>query len=189
MMDIRVSVGVYVFIKQDGKDIVVRGEYGTFGYNMPLLFFYYPNANAYKAIIERNNYFSDYYEIPLEKHDFLNGAFYFGGWDDVSTEATSIPSVSSDAERTIEVTNKIYTSEVNNPFYFPVLGINTVGTGNILGICAAAKHCPRVSSDSSHYMRSHRRECGRWRYQQQERTPQSNLSHVMSLSIPIASHR
>lgn len=139
MMDIRVSVGVYVFIKQDGKDIVVRGEYGTFGYNMPLLFFYYPNANAYKAIIERNNYFSDYYEIPLEKHDFLNGAFYFGGWDDVSTEATSIPSVSSDAERTIEVTNKIYTSEVNNPFYFPVLGINTVGTGNILGICAAAK--------------------------------------------------
>lgn len=139
MMDIRVSVGVYVFIKQDGKDIIVRSEYGSFGYNMPLLFFYYPNANAYKAIIERNNYFSDYYEIPLEKHDFLNGAFYFGGWDDVSTEATSIPSVSSDAERTIEVTNKIYTSEVNNPFYFPVLGINTVGTGNILGICAAAK--------------------------------------------------
>lgn len=137
MMDIRVSVGVYVFIKQDGKDIVVRSEYGQFGYNMPLLFFYYPNANAYKAIIER--YFSDYYEIPLEKHDFLNGAFYFGGWDDVSTEATSIPSVSSDVERTIEVTNKIYTSEVNNPFYFPVLGINTVGTGNILGICAAAK--------------------------------------------------
>ena len=139
MMDIRVSVGVYVFIKQDGKDIVVRSEYGQFGYNMPLLFFYYPNANAYKAIIERNNNFSDYYEIPLEKHDFLNGAFYFGGWDDVSTEATSIPSVSSDVERTIEVTNKIYTSEVNNPFYFPVLGINTVGTGNILGICAAAK--------------------------------------------------
>lgn len=139
MMDIRVSVGVYVFIKQDGKDIVVRSEYGSFGYNMPLLFFYYPNANAYKAIIERNNYFSDYYEIPLEKHDFLNGAFYFGGWDDVSTKATNIPSMSSDAERTIEVTNKIYTSEVNNPFYFPVLGINTVGTGNILGICAAAK--------------------------------------------------
>lgn len=139
MMDIRVSVSVYVFIKQDGKDIVVRSEYGQFGYNMPLLFFYYPNANAYKAIIERNNYFSNYYEIPLEKHDFLNGAFYFGGWDDVSTKATSFPSVSSDAERTIEVTNKIYTSEVNNPFYFPVLGINTVGTGNILGICAAAK--------------------------------------------------
>lgn len=140
MMDIQVYVRVYVFIKQDGKDIVVRGEYGSFGYNMPLLFFYYPNANAYKAIIERNNnYFSDYYEIPLEKHDFLNGAFYFGGWEDVSTEATNIPSVSSDAERTIEVTNKIYTSEVNNPFYFPVLGINTVGTGNILGICAAAK--------------------------------------------------
>lgn len=138
-LDRAIGVRVFVFIKQDGKDIVVQGEWGYLGYNSPLLFFYYPNANAYKAIIERNDYFSDYYEIPLEQHDFLNGAFYFSGWEDVSTETTNIPSVSSDAERTIEVANKIYTSEVNNPFYFPVLGINTVGTGNILGICAAAK--------------------------------------------------
>lgn len=39
----------------------------------------------------------------------------------------------------IDVPNKIYTSEVNNPFYFPLLGINTVGTGEIKGICSAAK--------------------------------------------------
>ncbi len=135
MMDIKAPVTVYVFIKQDGKEIVVKSELGTFGYNMPLLFFYYPNANAYKAIIVRY----DYYEIPLEKHAFLNGAFYFGGWDDINAKVTSLPSVSSEAERTIEVPNKIYTSEVNNPFYFPVLGINTVGTGKIIGISAAAK--------------------------------------------------
>lgn len=139
LLDIKVGVRAWVFIKQDGKDIVVCGEFGLFGHNTPLLFFYYPNANAYKAVIERNNYLSSYYEIPLEKHDFLNGSFYFGGWDDLSKPAASIPSASSDAERTIEVANKIYTSEVNNPFHFPVLGINTVGTGNILGICAAAK--------------------------------------------------
>ena len=35
--------------------------------------------------------------------------------------------------------NKIYTSEVNNPFYFPILGINSVGTGKVLGISSAAK--------------------------------------------------
>ena len=138
--DYKFRISVFVFIKQDGKDFVVKSEYGYFGYNTPLLFFYYPNPNAYKAVIEK--YYvvtNDYYEIPLEKHNFLNGSFYFGGWEDVNTAATAIPSVSSEKDRTIEIANKIYTSEVNNPFYFPVLGINTVGTGNILGICAAAK--------------------------------------------------
>lgn len=35
--------------------------------------------------------------------------------------------------------NKIYTSEVNNPFYFPLAGINTVGTGEIVGIRSTTK--------------------------------------------------
>lgn len=139
MIDWTESVSVYVFIKQDGKDIVVQGEYGSVGNQAPLLFFYYPNINAYKAVVVRSYGLSDYYEVPLEKHDFLNGAFYFGGWDDLSVKASDVPRVSSQADRTIDVVNKIYTSEVNNPFYFPVLGINTVGTGTIQGICAAAK--------------------------------------------------
>lgn len=33
----------------------------------------------------------------------------------------------------------MFTSEVNNPFFFPVTGINTVGTGKILGMATAAK--------------------------------------------------
>lgn len=130
---------VYFFIKQDGRDIVVRGDYGSFGYKAPFLFLYYPNTNAYKAVVATVNYFTTYYEVQLEKHDFLNGAFYFGGWDDLSATTSSIPAISSDSERTIEMVNKIYTSEVNNPFYFPVLKINTVGTGNIVGISSAAK--------------------------------------------------
>jgi hypothetical protein len=32
--------------------------------------------------------------------------------------------------------NKIYTSEVNNPFYFPLNGINTIGTGTIIGLAS-----------------------------------------------------
>ena len=39
----------------------------------------------------------------------------------------------------VTVGSKIYTSEINNPFTFPVLGINTVGSGEVLGICSAAK--------------------------------------------------
>ncbi len=139
-MDKTETVTVYVFIKQDGRDVVVQCDGASFGYKAPILFFYYPNTNAYKAIIRRSIYVSgDYYEIPLEKHAFLNGAFYFNGWDDLSVETDNYPTVSSVADRTIDIINKIYTSEVNNPFVFPVLGINTVGTGKILGISSAAK--------------------------------------------------
>lgn len=133
------TIYVYVYIRQDGKDIIVKSEAGAYGYNTPFLFFYYPNINAYKAVVQRGAFGSSLYEIPLQKHDFLNGAFYFGGWEDISKTTSTTPTPSSDDGRTIDIPNKIYTSEVNNPFYFPVLGINTVGTGNILGICAAAK--------------------------------------------------
>lgn len=130
--------GVYFFIKQDGRDIIVQGEAFAMSVEARLLFFYYPNVNAYKAVFYRYNYHYYAYEVPLEAHGFLNGAFYFGGWDN-ATKTTSLPSESSEEIRTIDVPNKIYTSEVNNPFHFPVLGINTVGTGIILGISAAAK--------------------------------------------------
>jgi len=138
IIDRKASWGVYFFIKQDGRDIIVQGEAFAMSVQARLLFFYYPNVNAYKAVFYRYDYFYDAYEVPLEAHGFLNGAFYFGGWDN-ATKTTSLPSESSEAIRTIDVPNKIYTSEVNNPFHFPVLGINTVGTGTILGISAAAK--------------------------------------------------
>lgn len=141
-VDYKASVQVFYFIKQDGRDIVVRGDAGMFGVDTPFLWLYYPNVNAYKAIVGVNYYFTSYYEVLLEPHPTLNGAYYFGGWDGLNVsgnQASSVPTVSSVDERTIDVPNKIYTSEVNNPFYFPVLGINTIGTGTILGICSAAK--------------------------------------------------
>lgn len=138
----RVPVSVYFYINQDGKEIITKGDLGYFGVNMPLLYLFFPNTNAYKAVIERIQFTETSskivrYEVNLEKHNFLNGSFYFGGWEDVKTTTTTIPAISTD--RTISLPNKIYTSEVSNPFYFPVLGINTVGTGDILGISTAAK--------------------------------------------------
>lgn len=138
-LDKTINISVYVFIKQDGKDIIVHGEAGVFGYENPVLFLYYPNGNAYKAIVTAWDYLGTFYEVPLERHAFLNGAFYYGGWNDLEKRTYNSPTTSSEEERTIEIPNKIYTSEVNNPFYFPVTGINTVGTGKILGISTAAK--------------------------------------------------
>ena len=139
ILDKKINISVYVFIKQDGRDIIVHGEAGVFGYENPVLFLYYPNGNAYKAIVTAWDYFGTFYEVPLERHAFLNGAFYYGGWNDLEKRTYNSPTISNEEERTIEIPNKIYTSEVNNPFYFPVTGINTVGTGKILGISTAAK--------------------------------------------------
>ena len=136
------SIMVYVYIKQDGKDIIIQSAAGIMAAydGTPMLFFYYPNVNAYKAVFVRTDYFDmPHMIVDLEPHNFLNGAFYFGGWKNPKGISQSRPMVSSLAERTIDIANKIYTSEVNNPFYFPVLGINTIGTGEIKGICSAAK--------------------------------------------------
>jgi hypothetical protein len=138
IMDDKRSFGVFFFIKQDGRDIVVQGESFQMGYDTPFLFLYYPNVNAYKAVLVEWNYFSNVYEVTMEAHTALNGAFYFSGWDN-PTKNGSVPAASSADDMMIDVPNKIYTSAVNDPYFFPLAGVNTVGTGTIVGISSAAR--------------------------------------------------
>ena len=133
--DVPESLRCFVYINQDGREIVVESVIGSIAEYAPLLYFYYPNPKAYKALFVRNGV---KYEVSLTVHPFLNGAVFFSGWDGPQeTSSATIPTASD--SRKIEIRNKIYTSEVNNPFYFPLLGINTIGTGRIIGIATAAK--------------------------------------------------
>jgi hypothetical protein len=113
-------------------------------------YFFYPNTNAYKMELTNSN--GDKFFIDLEAHDFLNGAYAvldYGSTHEDNSDTFSPPietdrylvtdSYPDGIKNGVTVLNKIYTSEVNNPFYFPVTGINTVGTGSIIGICTAAK--------------------------------------------------
>lgn len=139
--DRKASYAVFVFIRQNGRVIIVKSEPCALALtDAPLLFIYYPNVNAYKAIVVRTDYTNiAYFEVTLEQHAFLNGAFYFGGWYNPNRSYHDSIVESGMETRTVDILNKIYTSEVNNPFYFPLLGINTVGTGEIIGISSAAK--------------------------------------------------
>ena len=153
---------IAVYIKENGGEYAVKsgtGYYGLFGmqlFNSSDMtsggvatkskhswgcYVFYPNPNAYKMVIY--NYSSPCYAIDLKQHEFLNGAFAVLDYELVREKNfTSLPSLyptDYDNSFPIEIANKIYTSEVNNPFYFPLLGINTVGTGEIKGICSAAK--------------------------------------------------
>jgi len=97
---------------------------------------FYPNPNAYKMVIR--DWF-DLFVIDLKTHEFLNGAYAFLGYETGRPTSTATLPTVTDRTGIVSVPNKIYTSEVNNPFYFPLSGINTVGTGNIIGICSAVK--------------------------------------------------
>lgn len=106
---------------------------------------FYPNSNAFKIAIYDNYRLA--YVADLKAHDFLNGAYAFLGFKaGRSNTPGTLPTVTATFDLSegsvgalVKVPNKIYTSEVNNPFYFPLLGINTVGSGTILGMSSANK--------------------------------------------------
>lgn len=105
---------------------------------------FYPNSNAFKIAIYENSQLV--FVADLKAHDFLNGAYAFLGFKSErgnSSTVGTLPSISNSSSfqdgAIVDVPNKIYTSEVNNPFFFPLLGINTVGNGKILGMSSANK--------------------------------------------------
>lgn len=82
------------------------------------------------------------FEYNLEPHSFLNGSFHYMGRDKHNFEAIKEPPkdvIVLYKPPIVSDPNKVYTSEINNPFYFPVTSINTIGTGEILGISSAVK--------------------------------------------------
>lgn len=99
-------------------------------------YIYYPDASAYKMVFK---YGTKEVIINLTPHDFLNGAYWYGTLAADSKPKTNAEAETSETESSVPMGNKIYTSEVNNPFSFPVNGINTIGSGSIIGIATAAK--------------------------------------------------
>lgn len=123
----------------------VTSSTGRYPYHWPS-FFFYPNVNAYRVAFNLNSPGTgNKFYIDLKPHDFLNGAFAILDYNNIRYDNSAdfpavplTPTTQTDAG-VVSMPNKIYTSEVNNPFFFPLLGINTVGSGNILKLSTAAK--------------------------------------------------
>lgn len=141
-------ISIFYFIKTD-KDTIVRWSLNDSSYNpdTPLTWLFYPDPKAFKAVICWNRNViggnpTKYFEVPLSPHPFLNGAYWFDSFKDACSENRLIdgPVVATpDEDAIIQISNKIYTSEINNPFYFPLDNICSIGSGSILGIRPAAK--------------------------------------------------
>lgn len=141
----------WVHVNRNGKEFVLPCPLGEMSEFDNTYFLYYPNTDAYKITVDTRVYggWEKRYEFPLEKHNFLNGAFFFSDFESMDKYIVNKNPLQEDTflrieeltsqDEVIELPNKIYTSEVNNPFFFPLSGINTIGTGEIIGICSAVK--------------------------------------------------
>lgn len=115
--------------------------------NSPL---FYPDARAVKMILqykhrttidgEREEFIVERDMVPCNS---LNGAIaVMGDFNSISPNAEhrrQIDSFNFTTDNLVDMPSKIYTSEINNPYFFPVNGINTVGTGEIKGLAAATR--------------------------------------------------
>lgn len=138
------SYKIYVRLKTDtNEERVVMREFSTS--SQIGTYFYYPDPGAYEAVIEkyRNGAKIGDLTLQLTEHPALNGAYFFAGFP---TENTPVKYNTNTKPLEIEVnetltryTNKIYTSEVDNPFSVTVENVNTIGSGAILAVSTATK--------------------------------------------------
>lgn len=101
---------------------------------------FYPDPRAEKMVIfttdkKKIEYI---YSFTLKECEELNGAMHMGNFED-NPNSYIISSFPYTIDDTVELPNKIYTSETDNAFYFPVNAINTVGIGTIQGIAATTR--------------------------------------------------
>lgn len=97
-----------------------------------------------------------FYEIELERHSGLNGAVWFDNYRSALSDTNKIKVASGGTQSgreyiaamtrysqgkdlLEELGNKVYTSEVNNPFLFSPKNVTTVGNGRVIGLAAAVR--------------------------------------------------
>nr|DAN19889.1 MAG TPA: hypothetical protein [Caudoviricetes sp.] len=132
------------YIRENGREYEFEVDCGSVTSDMPLPYLYHPNRNAYKAVVTVRHGDAQNFAMTVSMygHPFLNGSYAWLGFDcKIKSEkhfkvgAQTI----TNTDDLVELSNKLYTSEVNNPFFFEAGRINTLGGGEIIGLSAAVR--------------------------------------------------
>lgn len=107
-------------------------------------FIFYPGTDAREVVLYRDGT-SVKYRIKLKEHKALNGMFWIADFtnkadsitDFLSTKVMTYPT--DEKNKTVDESNKIYTSETDNPFVVPIGNINIAGGGEVRALCAATQ--------------------------------------------------
>lgn len=142
---------IYVYTKTNGVSRVVYNEKGLYNADYQLdqsisfnviddkrrapYFIFVPDPDAYKVVVTNGQFC---HEFALEKHDYLNGAYWLGDIQDHLNlvEHQDIPLPVNMTNPSIPLYNLVYTSEAENPFVFTPENVNAVGDGRILALCS-----------------------------------------------------
>ena len=121
----------FIYADIDGSEVIFKMP-GSISISDELIidYLFFPYSMAKKAVFVRND--GMVVSLTLSNHLLLNGVYYFSRF----TKNTFIEGASPvvKGSRIMNFGNTIYTSQIDNPFYFPVEGVNTVGTGEIIGL-------------------------------------------------------
>lgn len=148
-------IKAFVYLKDSSnneiiKDYQIDSNYflGYLQLYFPFVYFYYPDITAFKLHVEFYQY-SDYtgqsyaFDLPLKPHERLNGAIFCEGLsvtDYVTKYATNdyIDSVTQTSWQ-YKYPNKVYASEVDNPFKYPATHVLSIGTSQVLNLATTTQ--------------------------------------------------
>ena len=155
---------IFLCAKNNYQDIVLSPSNNNFNsalynlskyqintfYSSPFIYLYHNNPNIFKIVVcqylnmeQLINGDPDFiFEHPTRRSDFLNGSIFFDTFHSeippLQPSPETIPVPTTDTHLLSQpLSNKLYVSDVNNPFFFPVTSINTIGSGTILAIASA----------------------------------------------------
>lgn len=150
------DIWVYIKTEEGTRCAHLDGDFNYYTRDN-FFWFFYPDARAYKVIIEcaiyratkafarRRTYTARYYEIPLTMHDFITGAYAFilptSASNVFEIEGVSVMSTMPDDvyEEALLRSSTIYVSETSNPFAFTASAVISVGAEEVYALAAAAR--------------------------------------------------
>ncbi len=132
---------IYVELKTEDGTKYVRHSEGVGGvvtaqYLLCNSMLFYPDSRAVKMYLKTSNY--NYVIFNMKPHNFLNGAIS----TDYFYQTSVTPQTYAGTFRSNDIVllqSKVLTSEVDDPYYFPLEGRNTVGIGAIVGLAAVTR--------------------------------------------------
>lgn len=131
-------------VEVDGRRKLIESDYVQ-NTCLPthITWLYTDNTNVKAAWLVVSGTTEKWYKIPLKRHETLNGMYAFNNFESLEfteiTNTSDIPSFATDGFKEESLTNVVYQSEVNNPFFFPVKNNAQIGVGSIMKIRSAIK--------------------------------------------------
>lgn len=135
----------YVVINEGGESNILAPLTYTSDSNARLgditgMWFFYPNANAKYLVLKKYSVSEGwiYSVTPLSESELMNGAYGTVVQPSASQKEQALKLLENN-DTYLSYPNKLYVSSANNPFTFPLSGVLTVGTGEILGLVPSTK--------------------------------------------------